>query len=852
MSDQDTNAILDSVFIGIIIVNLNGQIAEFNPAAEKIFGYRRDEVVGKEIADAIVLPESREAVKRYLGRLPLRGKVRLRERRRCLNGRRSDGSEVPLQFALSLVVFRGSQAILACVRDVTAWKTAERRATAQYAATRALGTAANLSEAGPEILAAICRSLEWSVGILWEFDRQEHALRFTASWEAHGSRTQRFVRGSATTTFLEGIGLPGRVLESASPAWVVDVQEDSNFPRISLAHQVGLRAAFAFPIVSDGGVLGVMEFFSTVREAPDRDLLDMLGSIGSQMGQFIERKRNEDERRKSEQRIRRIIDTSLEAVVTMDAHGIITGWNPQAEVTFGWQREEAVGRRMSDTIIPPEYRTAHERGLQHFMATGEGKVVNKRIEISALRRDGQRFPIELAICPLQLEDGWAFSAFIRDITERKENEIERKSAREALERSFQDLELRVQERTEELHKAKESAERASRAKSEFLANMSHEIRTPLNGVIGMTGLLMQEDLTPDQREYAQMIKTSGEALLSVVNDILDFSKIEAGKFELESIDFEPRAMFEEALELVAPDAHRKNLELTSDIDAEFPLQVEGDPARLRQILLNLLSNAVKFTERGEVKLRACQQLSNSGGTEIYVEVCDTGIGISEEVQSQLFQSFTQADSSTTRKYGGTGLGLAICKELVQRMGGRIGLVSQPGHGSTFWFTLRLPVTKVPHPVFEDSCGLEGCRVLVADDNETNRRILCTQLKHWKLIPHAVEDGPAALRALLSASRLGQPFNLAIVDFMMPVMDGAMLIEAIRSQVLLSGLPIILLTSARSKDLSAHVRSLGAACLTKPARQKHLLRTIRLALGRDGAEHSNQPFKSSNEHAQVVS
>jgi len=679
-------------------------------------------------------------------------------------------------------------------------------------------------------------------------------------------------------------------------------------------------------------------------------------------------------------RWRRIIDAAPDAVVAMDREGLITSWNQRAETMFGWSRVEAVGRRLWDTIIPPRLR-AQEDGFARVQPNGDASRLNTRIEITAFRRNGEEFPAELAICPLQLEDGWAFGAFIRDITARKYNEqvqaatflcseaahsthsldelfdvicpaigdllaaksfhlglrdshtgllshcysrdfeerdavltdagrrymehvsetgmpvraernpipstageqedwlcvplrsadgtlgvigvrnsagrarygeeqervltfvstqiamaVERKKAQQGLRLSHEQLERRVQERTEELLNAKETAEAATRAKSQFLANMSHEIRTPLNGVIGMTSLLLAHDLGEEEREFAETIRLSGEALLTVVNDILDFSKIEAGKFQLDAIEFKPQTVLEEAIELIAVNAHRKDLELTLEIDAGFPAFVSGDPARLRQIILNLLSNAVKFTEKGEVRLRARQQARDGEEVELYIEVSDSGIGIAREVQDRLFESFVQADSSTTRRYGGTGLGLAISKQLVQRMGGRIGVTSQFGEGSTFWFTIRVPLIRKAAASPEQPGNMRGRRVLVVDDNETNRRILRGQLKQWQIEPETSEDGPAALRALLSAYQAGRPFELVILDFMMPVMDGLMLTEAIRSQTILADLPIILLTSAAVPAVISKAKELRVAgCLTKPAREAHLLRAVTQALARDGEE-----------------
>ena len=683
-------------------------------------------------------------------------------------------------------------------------KRAQRRLAARDAATRALAASRSLGEAAPGILRAVCETLEWQMGALWTVEPHVNLLRCVETWHAPSVAVTTFETTTRGHTFAKGVGMPGRVWESGQPAWIPDVTQDQNFPRASTAAKEGLRASLGFPIAVGGEVVGVMEFFSHEIRQPDAELLEMLGALGSQIGQFVERKH-------AEEVLDRFFTLSIDMLCIAGFDGQFKRLNPAWERTLGYSVEELTASPFLD-FVHPDDRAATLTELEK-LRIGEDTI---SFENRYRAKDGSYRWLVWNSTPFAQHQ--LIYAAARDITERKRAE-------------------------DNIQRLMQEAEAANRAKSEFLARMSHEIRTPLNVVLGMGDLLERTALNTEQRQYVRVFQRAGSNLLTLINDILDLSKVESGRITLETIAFDLADVLDATVEIMEARAKEKGIRLGYQVMAGTPPKLLGDPDRLRQVLINLLGNAIKFTAEGQVLMRVEPDPENREPGALRFAVSDSGIGIPEEKLGLIFEDFTQADASTTRRYGGTGLGLSISKRLVELMNGRIWVESKPGAGSTFYFTVKLgtapqtvapaaPEARVQLPQRAPAPAADSLRILVADDSEENRFLVAEYLKDLGYQVDFAENGHIAVEKFCSCA-----YDLVLMDLQMPVMDGYAATRRIRGweeEQHRSPTPVVALT-ASALEAEVH-KAMDAGCtayLRKPVR----LATLLEAVGKYSVKHA---------------
>jgi two-component system, sensor histidine kinase and response regulator len=535
----------------------------------------------------------------------------------------------------------------------------------------------------------------------------------------------------------------------------------------------------ATPVLKDGVIVGSVVSFTDITE----------------------RKKAEQRVRETEQFYRSVLEQAPDALMVVDSKGIIRLANAQVETVFGYTKDELIGHSV-EMFVPPDVRPGHPKLRAEFHRAPTKREMGANRELRAVRKDGSLFPAEIGLSPLPARnsEGPQAAVSIRDVTARKQEE-------------------------REIREARQRAEEATAAKSMFLANMSHEIRTPMNAIIGMTHLALKTDLTPKQRDYLAKVRGAAGALLGIINDILDFSKIEAGKLDIEDADFAFEDVLENLSTVVGQKAHEKGLEFLIAAQPDIPRSLVGDPLRLGQILINLVNNAVKFTERGEVIVSAVVEEQLPSRVKLKFSVRDTGIGMTPEQSARLFQAFSQADTSTTRKFGGTGLGLSISKRLVEMMGGNIWVESQPGEGSTFHFTVWLGIgTEVEHKRFVPD--LAGIRTLVVDDNAQAREILSDAVRGFALRADVASSGEEAIREIVAADA-ADPYQLVLMDWHMPGMDGLEASAAIKRAGRLKRVPrIVMVTAFGREEVRVQAEQIGIdGYLLKPVNPSMLYDTL---------------------------
>ncbi len=634
-------------------------------------------------------------------------------------------------------------------------------------------------------------------------------------WNPAAERMFGFTRTEATGQYLHTLIVPPVYLEAFQAAFPAFLQTGHGAAIGRTLDLVGRRA--------DGQDFPVQLSLSAVQ-------LQGRWHAAGILRDTSEKKRAEEALIQEQTLLEALMDNTPDHIYFKDADSRFTMISAATARSFGLSDpSQAVGKTDFDFFTEEHARPALE-DEREIMRSGVPVV---DLEERETRLDGRETWASTTKLPRTDSEGNVIGTFgiSRDITARKQAAGELAEANRRLEAAIArstDMTLR--------------AELANMAKSEFLANMSHEIRTPLNGVIGMTGLLLDTPLDDDQRRYAETLRESGESLLALLNDILDFSKIEAGKLELETLDFDLRALLDDFAATLALRAHAKGLEFICAAAPDVPAFLVGDPGRLRQVLLNLAGNALKFTHQGEIAVRASLVAETDTEVMLRMSVRDTGIGVPPEKQGFLFEKFTQADASTTRHYGGTGLGLAISKQLAELMGGEIGLVSEEGRGSEFWFTARFAKQAERERPVAPTAEIRGVHILVVDDNATNREVLAAQLGAWGVRSEESPDGASALLALARAKDLGDPFAAAILDMQMPGMDGADLARAIKADEALAPTRLVLMTSLGERGDARRLEEMGfAAFLVKPARQSDVFDSLSAVLADAAVTRPTRPI-----------
>jgi PAS domain S-box-containing protein len=791
-SEARKSATLDAAIDCIISIDIQGHIVDFNPAAEKTFGYNRAEVIGKEIYATLIPPHLREAHRQGMRRFADTNQGTILGKRVEIVGMRSDGSEFPVEISINAIEVNRQPILTAFLRDITEIKAAKEaleqaRTRLNFLLASSPSVIYSCKTTGDRACTFVSENLAGLTGY-----RAEDMMADPQFWwrHVHPDDQKTMAAQCSNQVDIKDEAIEYRFLHrEGGYRWIHDTQRVIRDESGQAVETVGSwtditvhkRMEEALRAITEGVSTQTGEaFFSSLAQRM-REVLDMDYCHIGELARGVP------------DRVRIIAAAFKSGPVACRDYALE---DAPCRMLFG--QSLCLYQDQLQTQFP-RYPLSQELGLQTYLGASLHDSNGRALGVLAVMNQTPVQNCELA------------KNMMRIFALRAQAELERSHLDQAL------------------LAARDEALQAAKAKSEFLANMSHEIRTPMNGVIGMLELLRDTPLAADQREFVATANSAAGTLLGIINDILDVSKIEAGKLALEAIDMDVRALAEDVCSMLSGKAEEQCLELICFIAPPIPI-VKGDPTRLRQILTNLVGNALKFTHAGEVQVRALLAGDCGDRVKLRFEIEDTGIGIAPEALARLFNPFIQADGSTTRRFGGTGLGLAICKDLARMMGGEIGAYSEEGKGSTFWFTVDLEkgaALEAPHLA---AANLKDKQVLIVDDNPTNRKVLEHYLKTAGLIETAVDSGGAALSALRAAAQRGRPFDLVILDLQMPEIDGLEVARSMGADAALRNTPKIMLSSVGQVD-AEHLQAAGiGANLTKPVRHAQLIDAIRSLLG----------------------
>ena len=751
--------VIASLPSAIAVVDAEQLVTHVNPAFEALFGYAEAELLGKRLEAFIVAPKDQEESLRLRTTAFEQGTL-VAEARRV----RKDGGEIIVSICANRVD-AAEGTVLVAYEDITDRRGRERRGETVTAVGHALNEAKTETELVPKVLQLAGERLGWEIAALWRLDREHNSARCDEVWVAPASTRADladFIRGSRRS---RRDGMIGHAWNARAPVWLNGLAQAFDIQPEDATDPIWTGSAAAVPIEMGGEVVAVVSFYSGEPRARDEAALQTMSVISAQLGNTLHRMRVEAALRETEALYRQLVETSTDVAWRIDVSGRFTFVNNASQRVLGWRPEQLIGKPFA-TLSDPASADRDRVALAHLLAGDE----LWGYETVSRNSTGGKVHLKLSARPQRDDAGRIIGA----------------------QGIVHDISLDVSTR-EALRVARATAEQADAAKSAFLANMSHEIRTPMTGILGTADLILDGDLSPEQRRSVELIVASGETLLTIINDILDLSKIEAGQLELENTPLDLHAVLHETVTLMGHGARAKGIDLVLETRNEVPRSVRGDPTRLKQVLGNLVSNAIKFTTEGSVTVSASTLARDGEVCTVRFAVRDTGIGIAPDSADRIFEPFRQADVSTTRNYGGTGLGLSISRRLVEMMGGTLAVDSILGSGSEFHFTVGLHLanqavdTAAPRPAAPAKLG--DLRILIAEDNPVNQEVAATMLRRRGHHVDIVGNGREAVDILLR-----QSYDVVLMDLQMPILDGLQATAEIRANESGTRVPIIALTA----------------------------------------------------------